>query len=515
MVLLIKNNYLDLLMNNTTILKNTLLLYVRMILVLLISLYTSRIVLEQLGVTDFGIYSVVGGVVTMLSFFNSSMSSATQRFISFELGKKNIFQLTKVFSLSVIIHFIIAIGVLILAETIGLWVVNNLLTIPEKRLSAANWVYQFSVITFIINIISVPYNAAIIAHERMNVFAYIGVFEVVLKLLLVYSLDFFGYDKLKLYAVLICIVSLIIRLTYGIYTNKKIKACKFTFIWDRKLFNTLFNYAGWNLWGNIAVVTYNQGINILLNIYFGPIVNASRELSFQVNSALNKLTSGFQTAMNPQIVKNYASKNIDLMHNLILRGSKFSFFLVFIISVPLFINTHKIIFMWLGIIPEYSIIFVKLLLINSLINSLSGPLMTGAQASGNIKLYQLIIGGLLLMILPFSYFLLEMGYSPEITLYVSIFFGIVTLFARIILVSNLIDLSKKQFLLKVIIPVFKVFLTVLFLVKLFQNIFPSYFQSFILSSVIVLALTCTIVFYIGLNKIERNYAKNIISNILK
>jgi len=272
-----------------------------------VTLYTSRIILNILGVEDYGIYNVVGGFVTMFGFLNSAMASATQRFFSFEIGRKDYNQLRNVFSMSVNIHFIIAVAILLIAETVGLWFVNTQLTIPHERMVAARWVYHFSVFALMVNMVSVPYNAIIIAHERMKVFARISIIEVGLKLLIVFMLQWFGFDKLKFYAVLMFIVALLIRLIYGIYCNRSFKESKFRKYWDKTLFNTLINYAGWNLWGNAASIIMGQGVNVLLNIFFGPVVNAARGIAYQVRSALNQFVFNFQLAMNPQIIKSYAA----------------------------------------------------------------------------------------------------------------------------------------------------------------------------------------------------------------
>ena len=413
--------------NTKLIAKNTMLLYFRMFLTLGVSLYTSRVVLNTLGVEDFGIYNVVGGVVMMFSFLNSSMASATQRFLSFELGKNDLIQLKKVFSMSVNIHVIIALAIFILAETIGLWFLNTKLVIPAERLYAANWVYQFSILSFMVTILSVPYNAIIIANERMKVYAYVSIIEVILKLIILYILVWFGFDKLKLYAILVFFVSAIIWLIYKTYCNSNFSESKYQYYWDKPLFSTLMNYAGWNLFGNLAVVTMVQGINIMLNLFFGPIVNAARGIAYQVNGAVNSFVINFQMAMNPQIVKSYASGDLKYMHKIIFQGAKYSFFLLFILSLPILLETELILKIWLKNVPEHTIIFTRLAIINVLIDSISGPLMTAAQATGNIKKYQAIVGGLLLLILPISYLFLIMGYPPEITLYISISISIIAL----------------------------------------------------------------------------------------
>ena len=320
--------------NNKRIAKNTLLLYFRMLVTMAVSLYTSRVVLNILGVEDFGIYNVVGGIVAMFGFINGSMTSATQRYLTFELGQNNRTQLTKVFSTSLSIHAIISFLIIVLAETVGLWFLWNKMQIPADRMNAAFWVFQCSVAASVIMIMSVPYNAAIIAHERMSAFAYISIIEVSLKLLIVCFLRYFHTDKLILYAALIVIVQLVIRLCYSWYCNRHFKETKYRWIWDKTLFCEMTGFAGWNLFGNLAAITFTQGLNLLLNMFFGPVVNAARGIAVQAQTAIGQFSSNFQTALNPQITKSYATGDMEYMHGLIFRSAKFSFFLLLLLSLP-------------------------------------------------------------------------------------------------------------------------------------------------------------------------------------
>ena len=500
--------------NNKRIAKNTILLYFRMFLTMGVSLYTSRIVLNTLGVEDFGIYNVVGGVVIMFSFLNSSMSSATQRFLSFELGKGDYAQLKKVFSMSVNIHAVIAIAIFILAETIGLWFLNTKLNISEGRMEAANWVYQFSVLSFMLTVMGVPYNATIIAHERMNVYAWVSIIEVVLKLAIVFALVWFGVDKLKLYAVLVLGVTIVTWTIYRFYCKQHFAESKYRFAWDRSLFKTLMNYAGWNLFGNIASVAYNQGINIMLNIFFGPVINASRGIAYQVNGAVSGFVSNFQMSMNPQIVKSYAANDIKYMHQIIFQGAKYSFFLLFILSLPILLETEIILKTWLKIVPEYTVIFTRLAIINVLIDCVSGPLMTAAQASGRIKKYQAIVGGLLLLILPVSYLLLKLGFPPQSTLYVSISISVIALFARLFIISPLVNLSILTFVRSVIFRVLLVAgVAVLFPLIVKQSIGNEFIQFFVVCISSVLSVVLSI-YWLGLRVEEQLFMKNKASVLL-
>lgn len=481
-----------------------------MLITMAVSLYTSRIVLNTLGVEDYGIYNVVGGFITILGFLNSSMASATQRFLSFEIGRRDFPQLARVFSMSVNIHFVIALIILVLAETMGLWFINTQLTIPAERMVAANWVYQFSILAFFVYVISIPYNAIIIAHERMNVFAWVSIIEVSLKLLIVFMLQWFGFDKLKFYAVLIFIVSLTIRIIYSIYCGRNFSESKFKFFWDKSLFQTLMSYAGWNLWGNAASAMYGQGVNILLNIFFGPAINAARGIAYQVRGAVNGFVQNFQMAMNPQIIKSFASEDIKYMHQLIFQGAKYSFFLLFFLSLPILMETETILIWWLKIVPDYTALFCKLVLINTLIDCISGPLMTAAQASGKIKKYQFVVGGLLLLILPISYILLKLGLPPQTTLYVSISISIIALFARLKIISPLVDLSILEFVQRVLfraLPV--VVISSIFPIVIKNSINQELIRFFAVFIISILSVALSI-YWIGFTKNERNHMKNVL-----
>ncbi|MGV8114992.1 MAG: lipopolysaccharide biosynthesis protein [Lentimicrobium sp.] len=485
-----------------------------MLLTMAVSLYTSRIVLNTLGVEDFGIYNVVGGFVTMFAFLNSAMASASQRFLAFEIGKGDRIQLRNVFSMSIIIHFLIAFIVLIFAETVGLWFVNTQLNIADERMVAARWVYQFSIFTLMVNMVSVPYNAMIIAHERMNVFAWVSIAEVSLKLLIVFMLQWFGFDKLKFYSILVFGVALLIRLIYGLYCSKEFRESKFFYYWHKPLFKTLINYAGWNLWGNAAGVIMGQGVNILLNIFFGPVVNAARGIAFQVKSVTNQFVLNFQMAINPQIIKSYAANDLEYMHQLIFQGAKYSYFLLFALSLPIILETEIILRLWLKIVPEYTVIFTRLVLINILIDSISGPLMTAAQASGKIKLYQGVVGGLLILNLPVSYLFLKLGFSPETTLYVSIGISIIALFSRLKIISPLVKLNLLNYLKKVVLNILPVsIIAIVFPViiksSLNDGIIRLIFTGF--SSIIFVGLT---VYLIGLGRDEQVFLNMKIKQVL-
>ncbi len=496
--------------SNRRIAKNTLMLYFRMLIILGVRLYTSRIVLNTLGVEDYGIYNVVGGIIVMLSFLNSAMSSGTTRFLSYELGRSDFKKLARVFSMSLNIHALIAIVIFILAETIGLWFLNTHLNIPSERMNAANWAYQFSILTFVIAVLSIPYHALIIAHERMNVYAYVSIVEVGLQLLIVFMLQWFGYDKLKLYAVLVFSVSLLIRIIYGLYSNRKFNESNYRFIWDKSLFRTLLSFAGWNLWGNAAGVLSGQGVNILLNIFFGPAVNAARGIAWQVKAAVHQFVGNFQTAMKPQIIKSYAANDFKYMHQLIFQGAKYSFFLLFFLSLPILLETEMILKLWLKIVPEYTVIFTQLVIINVLIDCFSGPLMIAAHASGRIKVYQMIVGGLLILILPFSWMFLKFGFPPQVTLYVSIIFSLLALAARLWILRGLVKLKIKNFLIKVVLKTAVVGLVALILPLILYTLIDASLQRFISIVIVSVISTGGTIYLIGLEQSEKLFLISVV-----
>ena len=439
--------------NNKRIAKNTLLLYFRMLLMMGVSLYTIRVVLNTLGAVDYGIYNVVGGVVTMFSFLSGTMAGASQRFFAFEIGRKDYQQLKKTFSMTMTIYVMIAVVILILAETIGLWFLNNKMTIPAERMESANWIYQFAILSFILTMFAIPYNAAIIAHERMNVYAYVSIIEVTLKLAIVYILVVFSFDKLKLYAVLMFAVTAIVTSIYQIYCRKKFDECRFSFYWNKSLFKEIVSYSGWNLFGALAGIFSNQGISIVLNMFFGPVVNAAQAIATQVNNTINQFIINFSTAVNPQITKYYAAGEKEEMIKLVFQSSKFSYFLMFILSMPVLLETNFILSMWLKEVPDYVVIFTQLVIITALIDSLSQPLITSLLATGKIRNYQLIVGGIRLLNLPVSYCFLKFGFPPQTVMYIAIGFAVLSLTLRLLMSQNMLGFPVGNYISNVIIKI--------------------------------------------------------------
>lgn len=471
-----------------------------------VSLYTSRVVLSTLGIEDFGLYNVVGGFVTMFTFLNSAMASATQRYLNFELGKGNAVRLRTVFCTSVNIHLLISVVVLVLAETVGLWFVYSYLTIPPGRVSAALWVYHFSIFATVVMIMSIPYNATIIAHERMGAFAYISVLEVILKLAIVYILVGFDFDKLKLYAVLMFCVQLLIRAIYGQYSGRHFEESHYKWIWDKSLLREMMGFAGWNLFGNIAMVGFTQGLNILLNMFFGPAVNAARGIAVQVQHAIKGFCQNFQTALNPQITKSYAAGEVRYMHKLIYTSSKFSCYLLVFLSLPVLIDTQQILEWWLKVVPAHTTNFVRLILIISIIDGMSNPLIQAALSTGKIKRYQIVVGSLLLSILPLSYILLKFFDMPSESVFVvQMIVFIMALLARVYMLRSMIGFSFREFAQSVLLPTT--------MICIISPILPVIAFSFMgkgmAGFIIIIILSCisvmVTVYTLGLTKAERMF----------
>ncbi len=503
--------------NNKRVAKNTLFLYFRMILIMLVTLYTSRVVLAELGINDYGIYNVVGGVVLMFSFLNSCMSTATQRFLTFELGRGDTDRLKKVFAVALNIHIAIGSFIIILAETIGLWFVNEKLVISEGRMVAANWIYQFSILTFCINIIQVPYNAVLIAHEKMNVYAYISILEALLKLGIVYLLVIVSADKLIVYGVLVFVVQLIIRIVYQIYCRRHYEESRFRLFWDKALYQQMSGFAGWNLFGSVAWLMRDQGVNIILNLFFGPAINAARGVASQVSNAVMGFISNFQVALNPQITKDYAIGNITGMERLSYLGIKFSFLILFTMAFPLCLNIDYVLHLWLVDVPDYAALFIILIMIDALCGTLFGtPLMTSLSATGRIRNYQIVVSCIILCILPTGYITLKLGCSAPSVFYISIFFTLVSGFARFLFCRKQIGYSLKKMVKDILLPIVGVSVVSLPLPVLVKYCWlnTSSFTNFILLCVIAIITTTIVSWFIGLKNNERSTLVSIIKNKL-
>lgn len=431
--------------NSKRIAKNTLLLYIRLIFTMAVGLFTSRVILATLGVEDYGVYNVVAGFVMMFSFFTSSLGAAISRFLTYELGKGESGKLQRIFSTSVNVQLLLSLAILILAEAIGVWFVNHKLNIPVDRLYAANWAFQCAILSFIFNLISVPYNAAIIAHERMSAFAYISILEVTLKLVIVYVLYISPIDKLITYSILFATVSLIIRLVYGGYCRKHFAECRYQAVIDKPMLKEITGFAGWNLLGSGAYLFNTQGVNIVMNLFFGVTVNAARGIATQVEGVVRQFVTNFTTALNPQITKSYAAGNMEYMYTLVCRGAKYSYFLMLVFAVPFMFEADIILKLWLDNVPEYTSIFLRLTMIGTLCDVLGNSTANACWATGKVKTYYLWVGSIGSLVFFISYGLFALGFPVYTSYVVFIVIYVTLIFVKLYIIKGLIDFPVTMF----------------------------------------------------------------------
>lgn len=497
---------LDSVENNKRLAKNTIILYFRMGFLVLINLYISRLILDTLGVEDYGIYNVVGGFVMMFSLLSASLSNSISRFITFEIGRDNLEKLKVVFSNSVTVQLILAIIIGVLIEIIGVWFLNFKMQIPNERLVAANWTLQCSIITFMLNLISVPYNGCIIAHERMTAFAYISIFDVLLKLGSVLLLYIAFIDNLILYSIAVALSALVIRVIYGIYCKRNFSECTYRFMWNKKLVKEMLSLASWNMLGSGAGILNDQGVNVVMNLYFGVTVNAARGLANQVNTAVQQFAASFVTALNPQITKLYAQNNYDDMQTLLHKGIKYSFFLMYIIALPLFLETPAILEIWLKNVPPYTVSFVRITICTSLIAASGNLLFTTIMATGHIRKYQLVVGCLAISVFICSSISFYLGAPPISTYVINFVFNVLILFARLVVINNEVNIGLN----KIIKDVFVRILYVVFL-SLFLPLFIYVCVDGILRTMLVTLLspifTTIVIWIIGLTNKERTVVR--------
>jgi O-antigen/teichoic acid export membrane protein len=475
---------------------------------MLVSLFTVRIVLKTLGVVDYGIQNVVGGIVAMLSFFSSTMVSASMKFFAFELGRKNYKRLNQFFNLSVFTYLGFSLFVILIAETVGIWFFNTQLTIPDNRMGAAMWVYQFSIASFVLQMLIIPYNAMIIAHEKMNIYAYISIAEVVLKLVIVYLLFIISIDKLKIYAVLLFVVMLIIASIYVFYGTKKYKECKLFLFWDIGMFKELISYSGWSIFGALAGMIRNQGINILLNMFFNPIVNAARAIAFRVNNSINLFVTNFFQAVRPQITKDYAAGEREEMMKLVFRSSKYCYYLILLFAIPILLETPYILKIWLNEVPEYTVLFTRLVIITTMIESISYPFQTAISATGNIKWYQIVTGGLLILNLPISYLFLKTGSPPEVTMYIAIGIAAIAQVSRILFMKSMLQMRIQLYLKETILIIILVTIFTCIIPFLSHKYLDPGFLRLIVVTILSVTISIVIIYLIGITYSERQTINN-------
>lgn len=500
----------DELAKNKRLAKNTIVLYGRMLIILIVNLYLSRIILNILGVEDYGIYNVVGGFVTMFSLLSESLSNAISRFITVEIGRGELNRQAIIFSTSVIVMIIISIIIFILLESVGVWFLNNKMQIPVDRVVAANWVLQCSIITFIINLISIPYKGCIIAHEKMTAFAYFSIFEVMLKLVSTLFLYIISFDRLIIYAILIAFSALIVRILYGVYCSRKFEECYLIKSFDKKNVSQILSLASWNFLGSGGAILNNQGVNVLINLFFGVTLNTARGIATQVCFALQSFAGSFITAINPQLTKIYVQGDYNAMRLLLHRGIKFSYYLIFIGALPIFIEAPIILKLWLNIVPDYTVSFIRLTILSVLTMVPGNLLYTVAMANGNIKNYQIVVGCLSLSIFFITWLFFLLGSDVIFAYIITFVIDLIILFARIILVNKLININIRKLLTDVFI---KIILTSIVAAILPVILHFCLEKTMLNAFIIIISCLLTVllsIWLVGLNKSERLFVINIV-----
>ena len=493
--------------NNKRIAKNTMYLYMRMLFLMIVSLFTSRVVLDALGIEDYGIYNVVGGFVTMFGIISAALTSASTRFLTFEMGRGENGRQSLVFSSSVTIHCCLAVFIFFIAEVIGIWYINNIMVLPPSRLQAANWCFQFSLINYCTSLIIVPYNASIVAHEDMKTFAYVGLFHGIAQLGISCFIYFEPLDRLIFYAMMLMVLQFIIRYIYHRYCICHYQECRYRFTINVVIIKQIFGYSFWHLIGNGAAILKIHGVNLVLNFFFGPTVNAARGVANQVNAAISQFVDNFMMAMTPQITKSYAKGDYSYMHQLINTGARFSFYLFLILSLPIIINAETVLNLWLKEVPFYATIFTQLTLIAILISTLSRPLITAQNATGNVRNYQIVVGGIEMLNLPVSFCCLYYGMDPYSVVVVNVIVNVLSLFARIYMLPFTVPSFRPfGFIKEVLVVCTEVAILTSILSYMCYKLVPNNFFGFTINVILCIFLTSIAVYFVGCNRRERLFA---------
>lgn len=500
--------------NNKRIIKNTIFLYFRMFLIMIVSLYTVRVLLNTLGQLDYGLYNVTGGIIVMFSFLTHVLTSASQRFFSYELGTGDSDKLSKTFSVILMFYIIVVCAIIILAETIGLWFLHHKMTIPPDRVLAVDWIYQFSILTFCWKILTAPHQAIIISNEKMSIYAQIGIAEVLLQLCLVLSLQYVYQDRLIIYGAFMFCIALLVNGIYICYSHIKYKYIRFIFTWDKALIKTIISYSGWTLFGALASVARSQGINIILNVYFSPLINTARGIAHNVNSSVSSFAGNFYVAVKPQIVKYYAQQDLVLCYNLIFKSTKFSYCLIFALTFPTFVYVPEILTLWLGEYPVYTVLFTRLILVVSLVESLANPLITFNQATGNIKIFQIIVSLLYIVNLPLSIVAFEIGYGPTAAFIISILISICANASRLIIINRQHAFPLISYCSKVLFPLLVTTLLCVIMGIAWRQFSPCAHSILnLLGNVSITIIMCGIgAWFVALNKSERKWVMDTIKS---
>lgn len=502
--------------NISRLAKNTAMLYVRMLLIMVVSLYTARVVLKVLGVEDFGVYNVVAGVVAMFGFFNSAMTMATQRFLNVEMGRGDPISLNRTFKMAVNIHAIVALIVLVLSESVGIYLVNNVLNIPGERIAAANWVFQFAILGACITIVQVPYNSLIYAREKMNVYAFISIGEASLKLLLVLFLSIVNWDKLILYGFLTLCVHTIVFIIYYSYSNRNFSESKFSLFWDKSIFQKMAGFMGWNIFGQAAQMLTIQGVEMVVNVFYGVLLNAAMAVTNQVNTAITSFVSSFQTSFRPQIMKSYAANEIKEMNGLVVKASKMSFYLLYLISIPLMFNIDFLLNVWLDEVPDYSGLFCKILIWYAYLEAIGLPLVMSIMATGRNRNYQIIISIVIALNLLLTWAFLKYGFPPQVVFFIKVGISVLCLLVRLLFARRQAAMSIEKFVRGTVLPILCVLLItqpLYYTLRHFYNNGGIWF--WLVLTLLLEAMVFLTVFFVGMTKNERLFVINSVRKVLR
>lgn len=501
---------------NKRMAKNSLFLSIRMVFVLIIGLYTSRVILQVLGVTDFGVYNVVCGFVAMFTFLASTMSTGIQRFYNYELGKKNMDNVNKVYNTALFIQLILSLLVVIISETIGLWYLCNKMVIPDDRMYAAHWIYQLSILSFVLVIMQVPYKASILAHECMNFFAFLSIFEVILKLLIVFIIPFVNGDDLIVYGILLLVVNILHNLISYLYTKKKFPEVYLSKLYYKEYFTRMLSFSGWNLMGSFAIMMREQGVNLVLNFFGGPVVNAARAIAVQVNSGLLHVVRNITMPVKPQVIQSYASGNIQRAFNLTYTISKLSFVFLYAASLPILLELEFVLRTWLGDnVPDYTTIFVILIVCMTFFHNFFMVISDVVQAEGNIKRFQIITSLAIVSSVPLSYIVLKIGMDAEWAMWMTLLSMITAFIFSLFELSRVVDFSVVIYTKKVLFPIIIICLLTLWVPFIPHSLmFPGVLRFIIVSITSIATIMCAL-YFVGLNKSEKALLGTIISKMKK
>lgn len=501
--------------NNKRIAKNTVILYARTLFVMFVSLFTSRIILEELGIENYGIYNIVGGLVGMFSVISTSLTSSSSRFITFEIGRGDKEVLRKTFSTSIIIQASLAIIVFVVCELVGTWFLETQMQIPQGRMYAAKWVLQFSIISFCIGLITIPFGACIIAHERMSIYAYLSIFNSLMNLAICYLLSISPIDRLIFYTILGFLVNQTTTIINITYCKRNFEESRGKITFDKEIFYKMAGFSGWSFFNNTTYILNNQGINMLINIFFGVTVNAARGIAAQVENAVHQFVNNFTVAINPQITKSYASGDLDSMHLLVCRGAKFSYFIMLIMALPIIIEAEQILNIWLINVPQYAIIFTQLALVMGMCDCIGSSGYTACIATGNLKRYSIIITSIGIMEFPIAWCFFAMGALPEYAYYTYIAVKITVLIVRMFLLESMVGLKVSMYLRNVFVPIIlTTILAIICPITLSFYLEQSLLRLMIIVTTSIISVSlCAL--YIGMTKGERNVIISKVQNMIQ